>query len=81
MAKVNNINNPTLNLGDSISLKAKDGHHGKEVEISFNNGFISFNTSVPVSSILNVFLPVNKSETRVIESKPTPKATPVPRKR
>lgn len=81
MAKVNNSSNTTLKLGDSISLKAKDGHHGKEVEISFNNGFINFNTSVPVSSILNVFLSGNNSAPRVIESKPAPKATPVPRKR
>jgi hypothetical protein len=77
----NKANNTVLKLGEAISLKAKDGQHGKEVEISFNNGFINFNTSVPMASILNYFLPENKVVSKIIDTNPDPKATPTPKKR
>lgn len=79
MSKSNN--GATLHLGESLSLKAKDGQHGKEVEISFKHGIINFNTSVPVSSILNAFFPVIEQPPKVNHSNSAPKATSVPKKR
>ena len=77
MAKANN-NNTVLNIGNLLSLKAKDGHEGKEVEISFKHGIINFNTSIPISSILNTILP---SDNNTVKSTGVKQNNPVPKKR